>query len=65
MRRKWSASCRQSEVFVSHGPRDGPGYLPAGRADRAARLDLGRTSSPLGLCRPSARTDSTTSEKKL
>jgi hypothetical protein len=37
----------------------------AGRADRAARLNLGRTSSPLGLCRPSARTDSTTSEKTL
>ncbi len=47
----------ECDVFLSDGHPDGPGYLPA---DRAARLDVRRTISPLGLPGPSARTVSTT-----
>ncbi len=29
MRRKWSASCQKSDLFLSDGHPDGPGNLPS------------------------------------
>ncbi len=45
---------RDPEVFLSDGPRDGPGNLPGLAQPIGQRgWNVGRTSPPLGLCGPS------------
>jgi len=66
MRRKWSASCRQSEVCFSDGPRDGPRYPPGwpSRSGREVGFRANELAARFVRTIWERRTDSTTSEKK-
>ena len=51
MRPKWSASCRQSEVFLSDGLVMVQVFPPAGPAERAARSEHRANEFAIGFVR--------------